>query len=132
MRRMVIFASEDIGNADPNALAVATAAHRAYEFVGMPEGVLPMTQAALYLARAPKSNEALTAYAAARRLVREHGALPVPKKLRNAPTALTKKMGYGDGYKYPHNFDGNYVAGETYLPDELVALKQRGDDGEDE
>jgi putative ATPase len=120
LRRLVIFASEDIGNADPMALAVVTAAHRAYEFVGMPEGVLPLTQAALYLARAPKSNEALTAYARARRLIKEHGALPVPNKLRNAPTSLMKTMGYGKGYKYPHDFEGNYVQGESYLPDELI------------
>jgi len=128
MRRLVIFASEDIGNADPQALVVAEAAHRAYEFVGMPEGVLPMTQAALYLARAPKSNEALTAYATARKLVREHGALPVPDKLRNAPTKLMKDMGYGRGYKYPHDFDGNYVKGETYLPDELAGRSKDNDD----
>ena len=120
LRRLVIFASEDIGNADPMALTVVTAAHRAYEFIGMPEGVLPMTQAALYLARAPKSNEALTAYAKARGLIREHGALPVPVKLRNASTELTKQMGYGRGYKYPHDFEGNYVEGESYLPDELA------------
>jgi putative ATPase len=128
MRRLVIFASEDVGNADPQALVVAEAAHRAYEFVGMPEGVLPMTQAALYLARAPKSNEALTAYATARKLVREHGALPVPDKLRNAPTKLMKDMGYGRGYKYPHDFDGNYVKGETYLPDELAGRSKDNDD----
>ncbi len=126
LRRLVIFASEDIGNADPMALTVVIAAHRAYEFMGMPEGVLPMTQAALYLARAPKSNEALTAYAEARRLIAEHGALPVPQKLRNASTKLMKQMGYGRGYKYPHDFEGNYVEGESYLPDELV-LRQAQD-----
>ncbi|RMH42263.1 MAG: replication-associated recombination protein A [Deltaproteobacteria bacterium] len=131
-RRLVILASEDIGNADPQALVVAEAAHRAFEFVGMPEGVLPLTQAALYLARAPKSNEVLTAYARARRWVRDYGALPVPMKLRNAPTALMKQMGYGRGYKYPHEFDGNYVEGETYLPDELVDRLRAGDgDGDD-
>src|SRR5512136_1452853 len=88
LRRMVIFASEDVGNADPRALQVAVAALQAVELVGLPEGVLPLTQAATYLALAPKSNAALTAYAEARRLVREAGPLPVPMKLRNAPTRL--------------------------------------------
>jgi len=118
LRRMVILASEDIGNADPRALEVAVAALQAFELVGMPEGVLPMTQAALYLACAPKSNAVLTTYGRARADVNAKGALPVPQKLRNAPTGLMKKLGYGDGYKYPHEFEGNYVP-ETYLPDEL-------------
>ena len=82
LRRMVIFAAEDVGNADPQALVVAVAALQAFELVGLPEGVLPMTQAVTYLALAPKSNRALTAYAAARKLVREHGALPVPARYR--------------------------------------------------
>jgi len=118
LRRMVIFASEDVGNADPQALLVATAALQAVELVGLPEGVLPMSQAAIYLALAPKSNTAIAAYAAARKLVKERGALPVPLKLRNAPTRLMESMGYGGGYKYPHNFEGHYVA-EQYLPDAL-------------
>ena len=118
LRRMVIFASEDVGNADPRALAVAVDALQAVELVGLPEGVLPMTQAAIYLALAPKSNAALTAYGAARKLVKEKGALPVPLKLRNAPTKLMEGLGYGGGYRYPHNFDGHYVA-EQYLPDAL-------------
>ncbi|HET9555010.1 MAG TPA: replication-associated recombination protein A [Anaeromyxobacteraceae bacterium] len=118
LRRMVIFASEDVGNADPQALQVAVAALQAVELVGLPEGVLPMSQAAIYLALAPKSNTALTAYAAARRLVTEKGPLPVPLKLRNAPTSLMKSMGYGGGYKYPHDFEGHY-APERYLPDAL-------------
>ncbi|MBK9519161.1 MAG: replication-associated recombination protein A [Anaeromyxobacter sp.] len=118
LRRMVIFASEDVGNADPQALQVAVAALQAVELIGLPEGVLPMTQAVVYLALAPKSNTALTAYAAARRLVREHGPLPVPLKLRNAPTKLMEGMGYGGGYRYPHDFDGHYVA-ERYLPEAL-------------
>ena len=119
LRRMVIFASEDIGNADPQALSVATAAMTSFRFIGLPEGVLPMTQAAIYLACAAKSNTALSTYAAARRAVREHGSLAVPKKLLNAVAGLQKAMGHGQGYKYPHNFDGQYVA-ETYLPDALV------------
>jgi putative ATPase len=118
LRRMVIFAAEDVGNADPQALQVAVAALHAVELVGLPEGVLPMSQAAIYLALAPKSNTAITAYGNARRLVSEHGALPVPLRLRNAPTALMKGLGYGGGYRYPHNFEGNYVP-EEYLPDAL-------------
>ena len=118
LRRMVIFASEDVGNADPQALVVAVAALQAVELVGLPEGVLPMSQAAIYLALAPKSNTAIAAYGNARRLVQERGALPVPLKLRNAPTSLMKGLGYGGGYRYPHNFEGHYVS-EEYLPDAL-------------
>ncbi|MBS2030072.1 MAG: replication-associated recombination protein A [Deltaproteobacteria bacterium] len=118
LRRMVIFASEDVGNADPRALAVAIDALQAFELVGLPEGVLPLTQAVTYLAMAPKSNSALTAYGAARKLVREKGPLQVPLKLRNAPTKLMENLGYGGAYKYPHEFSGHYVA-EEYLPDEL-------------
>ncbi len=119
LRRMVIFASEDVGNADPQALVVAVSALQAVELVGLPEGVLPMTQAVTYLALAPKSNSALTAYAAARKLVREKGALPVPARYRPGSTALDRSMGHGQGYKYPHDFAGNYVP-EDYLPDEIV------------
>jgi putative ATPase len=119
LRRMVIFASEDVGNADPRALQVAVAALQAFELVGMPEGVLPMTQAAAYLACAPKSNTALTSYTAARKDVVDLGPLPVPLKLRNASTALMKGLGYGAGYRYPHNFEGHYVS-EEYLPDALL------------
>ena len=122
LRRMVIFASEDVGNADPQALVVATAALSAFELVGLPEGVLPLTQAAVYLACAPKSNTTLTTYAAARRAVRERGALPVPAKLRNAVTGLDRKMGHGAEYRYPHDFEGHYVP-ETYLPDVLAGAR---------
>jgi putative ATPase len=118
LRRMVIFAAEDIGNADPNALRVAMAATDAVRFVGLPEGYLPMSQAAIYLAVAPKSNTALTTYAAARRDVEEFGALPVPMHLRNASTGLQKSLGFGQGYQYPHNVEGHYVV-ENYLPEEL-------------
>ena len=118
LRRMIIFASEDVGNADPRALQVAVDALRAFEVMGLPEGVLPLTQAATFLASCPKSNAVLTAYASARAAVLEHGPLEVPLKLRNAPTPLMKGMGYSGGYKYPHNFSGNYVA-EQYLPDKL-------------
>jgi putative ATPase len=115
---MVIFAAEDIGNAEPRALSVAVDALRAFELVGLPEGVLPMTQAAVFLATCPKSNSTLTTYSKARAAVLERGPLQVPLKLRNAPTPLMKSMGYSGGYRYPHNFSGNYVP-EEYLPDEL-------------
>src|SRR5687767_1243971 len=118
VRRMVIFASEDVGNADPQALVVAVAALQAYELMGLPEGTLPLTQAVTYLAMAPKANTVITTYANARAAVTEKGALPVPMHLRNAPTKLMKTMGYGGGYKYPHNFEGNYVP-EQYLPDAI-------------
>jgi putative ATPase len=130
LRRMVIFAAEDVGNADPQALQTAVAALQAVELVGLPEGVLPMSQAAVYLALAPKSNTAITAYGNARRLVQEKGPLPVPLKLRNAPTKLMQNLGYGGGYRYPHNFEGHYVA-EEYLPDalrgeQIVKLSESG------
>jgi len=121
LRRMVIFASEDVGNADPQALVVATAALQACELVGLPEGVLPLTQAVTYLALAPKSNRAIVTYGAARKLVKEHGALPVPPKLRPDSVA-GRALGHGQGYKYPHDFEGNYVA-EDYLPEKLVGTK---------
>jgi putative ATPase len=117
-RRMVIFAAEDVGNADPNALRVAMAATDALRFVGMPEGHLPLTQAAVYLAVAPKSNTSVTTYAAAKADVEEQGALPVPLHLRNASSALGQSMGFGKEYKYPHNYEGHFVV-EDYLPDEL-------------
>jgi putative ATPase len=118
----VIFASEDIGNADPRALQVAVAAMDAFRLIGLPEGTLPMTQAATYLACAPKSNTVLTTYAAARQAVNDAGALPVPLHVRNAPTPLMKSMGYGQGYKYPHDFEGHYVA-EQYLPEKLAGRR---------
>ena len=119
LRRMVIFAAEDVGLADPQALGVANAALEAFRLVGMPEGVLPMTQAALYLATAPKSNTALTTWSAAKKDVEAEGALPVPLHLRNAPTGLAKSLGHGAGYQYPHDFEGHYVV-ERYLPEKLA------------
>src|SRR5919205_1358456 len=132
LRRMVIFAAEDIGNADPRALGVAVDALRAFELVGLPEGVLPMTQAAVFLATCPKSNSTLTTYSGARKAVLEHGPLPVPLKLRNAPTPMMKAMGYSGGYRYPHNFSGNYVP-EQYLPDALRGQRfyEPGNSGEE-
>jgi putative ATPase len=122
LRRMVIFASEDVGNADPAALSVAVAALSAFELVGLPEGVLPLTQAASYLARAPKSNAVLKAYGAARKDVVATGPLPVPAKLLNASTKLTQRLGHGKDYKYPHDM-GGIVPGETYLPDALIGRR---------
>lgn len=122
LRRLVIFASEDVGNADPAALGVAVSALHAYELVGLPEGALAMTQAAIYLACAPKSNTALTTYAAARKAVREHGALPVPPELRPASSAAGRAQGHGAGYRYPHDFEGAYVPAD-YLPAALVGTR---------
>lgn len=118
LRRLVIFASEDVGNADPRALLVATAALHAFEFIGLPEGTLPLTQAVTYLAMAPKSNTALTTYAAAREAAVKFGALPVPAHLRPAPTELMRKLGHGAGYQYPHDFEGHVVA-QDHLPEGL-------------
>lgn len=117
-RRIVILASEDIGLADPQALSVAVAAQQAVHFIGMPEGLYPLTQATLYLATAPKSNSALRAYTAAREAVQETGNLSVPLHLRNAPTGLMAAFGHGKDYKYPHASAGNWVE-EEYLPDPL-------------
>jgi putative ATPase len=117
-RRLVILAAEDVGLADPHALSVAMAAQQAAHFVGMPEAVLPLTEAALYLALAPKSNSALTSYGAARELIQETGNEPVPMHLRNAPTGLMKSMGYGKGYKYAHDHEGG-VADQVHLPERL-------------
>jgi putative ATPase len=118
-RRMMIFASEDIGNADPRALQIATAADAAFRRMGMPEGYYPLTHCCLYLACAPKSDGVKRAMKAVREAI-ERGALPVPKKLRNAPTRLMKEDGYGEGYRYAHDYEGSVAPGETYLPDELT------------
>ena len=123
-RRILIFASEDVGNADPQAIVVAQAAAAAAHQVGMPEASLTLTQAVMYLALAPKSNAALRAYAAARRDVLRHGALPVPLEVRNAVTALMKEARYGVGYKYPHDFAGGVVPGDaSYLPERLAGRR---------
>jgi len=121
-RRMIIFAAEDIGNADPSALQVAVAAKDAVHFVGLPEGRIPLAQAATYLATAPKSNASYKAMLAASEDVKEKGALPVPLNLRNAPTPLMEKLGYGKGYKYAHNFP-NSVVDQEHLPQELKERK---------
>jgi putative ATPase len=121
-RRLVISAAEDVGLADPQALQVAIAAQQAAHFVGMPEAVLPLTEAALYLALAPKSNSALTSYGAARELIEETGNEPVPMHLRNAVTGLMKSMGYGRDYKYAHDHEGG-VANQVHLPEKLAKRK---------
>ncbi|PIX24467.1 MAG: AAA family ATPase [Deltaproteobacteria bacterium CG_4_8_14_3_um_filter_43_13] len=117
-RRLIRFASEDVGNADPRALQVAVSAMQAYQFVGSPEGDLALAQSATYLACAPKSNALYTAYSKVKKDIQETQALPVPLHIRNAPTSLMKKLGYGKGYKYPHNFPDSYIE-EDYLPENL-------------
>jgi len=117
-RRMVIFASEDVGNADPQALPIAVAALQAFHAVGLPEGWIPLSQAATYLASAPKSNASYTAYKKAARASRDHGSLPVPLHLRNAPTRLMETLGYGKGYQYPHDLP-DQLAAQDYLPEAL-------------
>ena len=121
-RRMIIFAAEDIGNADPQALQVAVAAKDAVHFVGLPEGRIPLAQATTYLATAPKSNTSYKAMLAAAADVKEKGALPVPLHLRNAPTELMEKLGYGKGYKYAHNFP-DHIVDQEHLPEELKGRK---------
>jgi putative ATPase len=121
-RRLVISAAEDIGLADPRALQVAIAAQQAAHFVGMPEAVLPLTEAALYLALAPKSNSALTSYGAARELIQETGNEPVPLHLRNAVTGLMKSMGYGRDYRYAHDYETG-VADQEHMPAKLKDRK---------
>jgi putative ATPase len=117
-RRMVRFASEDIGNADPSALQVAIAAKEAYHFLGTPEGELALAQAAVYLATAPKSDAVYKAFNLVQTDIQRTQALPVPLHIRNAPTRLMKDLGYGKDYKYPHDFPDHFVD-ETYLPENL-------------
>lgn len=122
VRRMVILAAEDVGLADPQALTVAMAAQQAVHFIGLPEGYLPLAEAALYLAMAPKSNSALTAYGAALKDVRETRADPVPLHLRNAVTGLMHGMGYGKDYRYAHEYEGHWTE-QQYLPDNLAGRR---------
>ncbi len=118
-RRMVIFAAEDVGNADPRALQVAVATQQAVHFIGMPEGRIPLAQAVTYLATAPKSNAAYVAIGEAQKEVRQSGALPVPHHLRNAPTGLMKDLGYGKDYQYAHNQEDSVVT-QGHLPTEIA------------
>jgi putative ATPase len=117
-RRMVIFAAEDVGNADPRGLQLAVATQQAVHFVGMPEGRIPLAQAATYLACAPKSNASYLAIDKALATVRSSGTLPVPAHLCNAPTRLMKDIGYGKGYRYPHDYPDAWVE-QDYLPEGL-------------
>jgi putative ATPase len=119
-RRMIRMAVEDIGLADPRALRVALDAAEVYERLGSPEGELALGECVLYLAVAPKSNAAYAAFNAARAFIKDDGSRPVPMRLRNAPTKLMKGLGYGKGYRYAHDEEDAYAAGETYLPDDMT------------
>ena len=117
-RRLVISAAEDIGLANPNALLLANAAFDAVMKIGWPEGRIPLAEAAVYLATSPKSNSAYMGINTALEVVKQTGNQPVPLHLRNAPTKLMKQLGYHDGYKYAHDYPGNFV-NQQYMPDEL-------------
>jgi putative ATPase len=116
-RRMIRMATEDIGLADPRSLEIAVRATEVFERLGSPEGELALAECVVYLAVAPKSNAVYAAFGAARRFVSEDSSRPVPMRLRNAPTRLMKDLGYGQGYRYAHDEEGAYAAGESYLPD---------------
>jgi putative ATPase len=121
-RRMVILASEDIGNANPNALVLATSCFQAITMIGMPEGRIILSQTAIYLATSPKSNASYLAIQNARESVKSSGDLPVPLALRNTPTRLMKEIGYGQGYQYAHDFDQNF-ANMEFLPDKVKGTR---------
>jgi putative ATPase len=121
-RRMVILASEDIGNANPTALVMASSTFQAVNVIGYPEARIILAQCAVYLATSPKSNASYMAIESALGAVRETGDLPVPLSIRNAPTKLMKQMDYGKGYQYAHGFEGNF-ANMEFLPDELKGTK---------
>ncbi len=121
VRRLIRMASEDIGLADPRALRMALDAAETYERLGSPEGELTLAQCVIYLAIAPKSNAAYTAYKAVRAWVKQDTTRPVPMHLRNAPTKLMKQLGHGDGYRYAHDEPGGVAAGERYFPDGMPA-----------
>ena len=121
-RRMLILASEDIGNANPNALLLANATFDAVNKIGYPEAMIILSQCAIYLASSAKSNAVVEAIGAASAAVKQHGDLPVPLHIRNAPTRLMKEMDYGKGYKYSHAFEGNFSEQE-YLPEKISGAK---------
>lgn len=121
-RRLLISASEDIGNANPTALVIANNCFQAVNVIGFPEGRIILSQTAVYLANSPKSNASYQAIKDAQDLVRKTGNLPVPLHIRNAPTKLMKELGYGDGYKYSHGYEGNFEEQE-YLPEEIKGTK---------
>jgi putative ATPase len=120
-RRLIRMASEDIGLADPRALRMALDAAEVYERLGTPEGELTLAQCVVYLAVAPKSNAVYKAYNEARALVKKEGSRPVPMHLRNAPTKLMKQLDYGKGYRYAHDEEDGFAAGETYFPEGMQA-----------
>jgi len=122
LRRMIVVASEDIGNADPRALQVAVSALQAFQFIGLPEGRITLGQAVTYLATAPKSNASYLGIDAALAEVRKSGGLPVPLQIRNAPTKLMKELGYHQGYRYDHDYESGY-SGQECLPDKLAGRK---------
>jgi putative ATPase len=127
-RRMIRFASEDVGNADPQALIISVAAQQAFHFIGLPEGELALAQAAVYLAVAPKSNALYSGFGSVKGIINKTGYLPVPLHIRNAPTKLMKELDYGKDYKYAHDYAEAYVAQE-YLPEKLqgqVFYKPKG------
>lgn len=132
VRRLIRFASEDVGLADPSAIHHATAAAAAYQYVGSPEGHLALAQLVVYLALCPKSNSVDASYRRAADLVEEFGPLGVPLRIRNAPTSLMQRLGYGEGYRFPHDAPGRWVA-ESYLPDgiphERRGIYRPGDQG---
>jgi putative ATPase len=117
-RRLVILASEDIGNANPTALVLATNTFQAVNLIGYPESAIILSQCVTYLASSPKSNAAVEAIGKAQTLVKQHGDLPVPLSIRNAPTRLMKKLDYGKDYKYAHSYENNFVQME-FLPEEI-------------
>ena len=121
-RRLIRFASEDVGNADPQALLLAIAAKDAFHFIGHPEGELALAQITLYLATAPKSNAVYTAYGRAKKEIMQTGSLPVPLHIRNAPTALMKELDYGKGYQYAHNYQ-DAIVDQEFLPDKIAGAK---------
>lgn len=121
-RRLLISAAEDIGLANPNALLLANAAFEAVMKIGWPEGRIPLAEVTVYLATSPKSNSAYEGINRALELVRKTGNQPVPLHLRNAPTKLMKQLGYGDGYKYAHDYEGHFVK-QQFMPDELTEAR---------
>ena len=120
-RRLIRMASEDIGLADPRALRLALDATEVYERLGSPEGELALAECVVYLAIAPKSNAVYKAFNEAKALVKKDGTRPVPLHLRNAPTQLMKELDYGKNYRYAHDEEGGFAAGESYFPDGMTA-----------
>jgi putative ATPase len=117
-RRLIVLASEDIGNADPQALTLASSGFQAVHAIGLPEGAIVLAQVTSYLAATAKSNASYKALREAQALVKKTGAKAVPLHLRNSPTSLMKSQGYGKGYHYPHNYPGHFTA-QKYLPEDL-------------